>query len=207
MSFLNPTRAGLVAVAGLLLITMLAGCAAPVATPAVAQPAAPTAVPPTEAPAAPAATEAPTAIPPTEAPTAAPATEAPTAAPATEAPTAAPTEAPTAAPTEAPTAAPTEALLPATATVSFSQDILPLFNASCLKCHGGDDTKEGLSLKTYEDLMKGSVNGPVIVPGDPAASELVTQVARGKMPKRAAAWPEAQVKLLSDWVAAGAPNN
>lgn len=186
MFSLHRTRAGLVAVAGLLLIMALAGCAAPATTPALAQPAAATAVPPTEAPAAPVATEAPTTVPPTEAPTTVP-----------------PTEAPTAAPTEAPTEVPP----PAGATISFSKDILPLFNASCLKCHGGDDTKEGLSLKTYEDLMKGSVNGPVIAPGDPAGSELVTQVARGKMPKRAPAWPEERVKLLSDWVAAGAPNN
>ncbi len=184
MAFWNYTRAGLVVVTSLLLITVLAGCAAPAATPTAAQPAAPTAVPPTEAPAAPAAPAAPTAVPPTESPAAVP-------------PTAAPTEAPTAVPTEAPVAA----------AVSFSTDILPLFEQSCLKCHGGDDTKEGLSVKTYEDLMKGSVNGPVVVPGDPAASELVTQVARGKMPKRAAAWSEDQVKLLSDWVAAGAPNN
>ncbi len=189
MAFLNRrTQTGLVAVAGLLLITLLAGCAAPAATPTAAPPAAPTAVPPTEAPAAPVAPESPTAVPATLAPT--------------EAPTSVP---PTAAPTEAPTAAPTQA--PAAATVSFAKDILPLFEQSCLKCHGGDDTKEGLSVKTYEDLMKGSVNGPVIVPGDPAASELVTQVARGKMPKRAPAWPENQVKLLSDWVAAGALKN
>jgi mono/diheme cytochrome c family protein len=109
--------------------------------------------------------------------------------------------APTAVPTEAPTQAPT------TAAVSFAKDILPVFEQSCVKCHGGEKTEEGLSLKTYEDVLKGSKNGAVIEPGNPANSYLVDQIAKGKMPKRAQRLSDEIVLRISDWVAAGAPNN
>lgn len=136
--------------------------------------------------------------------TAAVATKAPTAAPS---PTTAPTKsAPTiASPTKgAATAAPTAASV---GSVSFSRNVLPIFDRICVKCHGGDETKEGLSLKSYADVMAGSNNGPVIVPGDVTNSFLIQQVVNGKMPKKGPRLLPAQIRTLSDWVAAGAPNN
>jgi mono/diheme cytochrome c family protein len=161
------------------------------------------AAPATQPPAA-AATAAPK---PTDMP-AATATEAPKAPPkATEKPATAATEAPKA--TEKPAATATQAAAPATkaASVSFAKDVLPIFQQNCVKCHGGEKTEASLVLKEYAAVMTGSENGPVVVPGNSSQSELVKLVAQGKMPKRANRLPDAQIKILTDWVDAGAPNN
>ena len=85
--------------------------------------------------------------------------------------------------------------------------MLPIFQQSCIKCHGGEKTEALLSLKDHAGLMAGSENGPVLKPGNAAESDLVTLVANGKMPKRANRLPDNQIKILTDWVNAGAPNN
>lgn len=141
---------------------------------------------PTQAPAAPAATQAPAA---TEAPKPTEAS-APTQAPAA-------TEAPK--PTEAPAAA---------AAVSFAKDVQPIFEQNCVKCHGGSDgIKGGLSLKTYDDLMKGGKDGQVIAPGDAANSMLVQAITEGKMPKRGTRLAQEKIDTIAAWVNAGAQNN
>ena len=138
------------------------------------------------------------------------ATEAPTAAPtavvvpATEAPTNPPTDSPTSAPaTEAPTAASSGQ----GSTVSFANDVLPLLESRCLSCHGGERTSEGLSLKSYADLMTGSNNGPVVSAGDANNSLIVELVATQKMPKRGPKLTPDQVQLLTDWINQGAQDN
>lgn len=142
----------------------------------------------------------------TEAPVSAP-TEA--VAPATEVPTDAPPSTDTAAPTEPAAATEAPATQPAVegATVSFANDILPIIESRCIGCHGGDRTEEGLVLKTHADIMAGSDNGPVIVPGDAANSLLVELVATQKMPKRGPKLTPPQVQLITDWVNQGALDN
>jgi mono/diheme cytochrome c family protein len=138
-----------------------------------------------------------------------------TSAPATEPPTEVLTEPPTEAPTEVPTEAPTEAATdaPATqpavegATVSFTSDILPIFQSRCIGCHGGERTQEGLDLKTHASLLAGSSNGLVVTPGDAANSLLVELVATQKMPKRGPKLTPDQVQLITDWVNQGALDN
>ena len=63
--------------------------------------------------------------------------------------------------------------------------------------------KGGLSLKTYDDLMKGGKDGQVIAPGDAANSMLVQSIAEGKMPKRGTKLPQATIDTIAAWVAAG----
>jgi uncharacterized membrane protein len=91
--------------------------------------------------------------------------------------------------------------------VSFSKDIAPIFQATCLSCHGGNKTEKSLDLKTYASLMAGSENGAVIVPGDAANSLLIQKVQSGNMPKRKPHLAADQIQLLVDWVNAGAQNN
>lgn len=129
---------------------------------------------------------------------------APTEAPQSAEPQLAPTEMAASAPTEAPTEAPAQA---AGATVSFANDVMPIIQSRCINCHGGERVEKGLNLSSYADLMAGSENGPVVEPGDPANSLLVKLVANQKMPKRGPKLTPPQVQIISDWVAAGAPNN
>jgi mono/diheme cytochrome c family protein len=93
------------------------------------------------------------------------------------------------------------------ADVSFANDVLPIIESRCVNCHGGDRIEEGLLMRTYDEILAGSDNGPIIVPGDVEGSLLVELVASKEMPKRGPKLTPPQVQIISDWVAAGAPNN
>ncbi|HQU37030.1 MAG: hypothetical protein CNIPEHKO_00699 [Anaerolineales bacterium] len=144
---------------------------------------------------------------PTDAP-ASPPTSQP--APATEALSPTDTSAPptdTAIPTVIiPTTPPTEAENQ-TATVSFSNEILPILDSRCKNCHGGRETKEGLNLTTYAALMAGSENGLILTPGDADNSLLAEQVITQEMPKRGPKLTPPQVQLIVDWINQGALDN
>jgi hypothetical protein len=182
----NGSRIVLVA-SMMILAAILAACSAAPAPPA----------------GAPAATQAPAA---TEAPAA---TTAPTEAPAaaTQAPAATEAPAATAVPTDVP--APTEAAAaPAAAAVSFSKDVMPVFEQSCIKCHGGSDgTKGDLDLTSYDNLMAGGKDGQVVSPGDAANSMLVKLMDQGKMPRRQPRLPQETIDMIAAWVNQGAQNN
>lgn len=91
--------------------------------------------------------------------------------------------------------------------VSFTNDILPIFERSCIRCHGGKRLEGELDLRSYSALLGGSENGQVIVAGDADASELVTQVIIGEMPRRAPKLETEKIQLLVDWVNQGARDN
>lgn len=126
---------------------------------------------------------------------------------ATSAPVILPTDtlAPTAEALPSDTPAPSET--PASAAVSFTNDVMPILQSRCFNCHGGRDTKEGLSFASYETLLAGSDNGAVVIPGDATASLIIQQLLEGKMPKRGPKLTPEQVQILIDWITAGALNN
>lgn len=121
-------------------------------------------------------------------------------------PTNVPTEAPTEIPTEPPTEVPTEAPVAETS-VSFTNDVMPIIESRCVNCHGGQRIEEGLVMRSFDDIMAGSDNGPVIVPGDTVNSLLVELITAQKMPKKGPKLTPPQVQTITEWVAAGAPNN
>jgi len=111
-------------------------------------------------------------------------------------------------PTEAPpTPTDTPAPVAETAAVSFAADVLPILERRCVKCHGGEKTEEGLILKTYADVMAGSWNGPVVEPGSAADSYLVELIVSGKMPNKEPRLLPSEIRLISDWIDAGALEN
>jgi mono/diheme cytochrome c family protein len=107
--------------------------------------------------------------------------------------------------TEVPTA--TEPSTTSTGDVSFANDVLPIFQATCVKCHGGEDLKEGLDLTTYDGLIAGSFNGAVITAGNADDSYLVHQLLEGEMPKRGPRLADEQIQIIVDWINQGAINN
>jgi hypothetical protein len=62
--------------------------------------------------------------------------------------------------------------------VTFASDIKPLFEQSCVKCHGGEKPKGKLRLDSLEGALKGSERGSVLKSGKSADSLLVHSVAR-----------------------------
>jgi hypothetical protein len=62
--------------------------------------------------------------------------------------------------------------------VTFSKDIQPLLQASCIRCHGSERPKAGLRLDSLEGALKGSKDGKVILPGNSKESPLVLAVSQ-----------------------------
>jgi mono/diheme cytochrome c family protein len=91
---------------------------------------------------------------------------------------------------------------------SFSEDILPIFNRSCLACHGALGGWDGAS---YEAVMSTGNNAPVVVPGDGDASTLGqkvlgTQTFGTIMPPGGRLSPD-EIQLIINWINAGALEN
>lgn len=92
-------------------------------------------------------------------------------------------------------------------TVSFANDVLPIIQSRCINCHGGEQTEEGLTMLTYADIMAGSDNGPVVIPGDAESSLMTELVSNQEMPKRGPKLTPPQVQIIIDWINQGALNN
>jgi len=57
--------------------------------------------------------------------------------------------------------------------VTYAKDIRPLFEASCIRCHGEERHKGDLRLDSLEAVLKGGEDGKVVVPGASKKSLLV----------------------------------
>lgn len=101
--------------------------------------------------------------------------------------------------------------------VSFQNDIDPILSDKCLKCHkppnGTGYVLTGLNMESYETLMKGTIFGTVIIPGDSKRS-VINKLTEGRagesmrMPHgNAKKLTAEEVKLLSLWVNQGALND
>lgn len=99
--------------------------------------------------------------------------------------------------------------------VSFKRDVMPILQANCLQCHapgGKGDLQSGLHMDSYENLMKGTKHGPVVVPGS-SLNSVLNQVVEGRvdksitMPHNHGPLPEEDIKILKAWVDQGAKNN
>ena len=91
--------------------------------------------------------------------------------------------------------------------VSFAKDVMPILNNSCTKCHGVEQVKAGLDMRTYDTLMAGSFKGADIIAGSAETSKLIELILSGKMPKRGEKLTPEQIQLITDWINAGALNN
>ena len=94
--------------------------------------------------------------------------------------------------------------------VTFDKDIKPLFEKSCVKCHGAEKAKGKLRLDSLAASLKGGEGGKCIVPGDSAKSTLVHSIARldpdAAMPPedKGAPLTEDQIGLVRAWIDQGA---
>ena len=90
--------------------------------------------------------------------------------------------------------------------LTFEKDVRPIVKAHCTHCHGEEDKPEGgvdLRLRRFMDLkLDGGAH--VIVPGQPAQSELVRLIKSGEMPKKGNQVSEAELAIIEKWIAQGA---
>jgi hypothetical protein len=61
--------------------------------------------------------------------------------------------------------------------VTYAGQIKPIFEKSCVKCHGQEKQKGKLRLDNLDAVLKGGQDGKVVLPGDSAGSMLVHNVA------------------------------
>jgi len=66
--------------------------------------------------------------------------------------------------------------------LGYTEDIQPIFERTCIACHSGVVQQLNLQVTTYEGVMRGSLRGPVIIPGDAPNSVLWQMISTGKMP-------------------------
>lgn len=84
---------------------------------------------------------------------------------------------------------------------SWEAGINELLNEKCGACHGAAAIG-GLDLTSYQNAMAGGKSGPVIIPGDPENSHLIQIQVDGGHPGQLS---EAELQIIKDWIAAGAP--
>ena len=89
--------------------------------------------------------------------------------------------------------------------VSFDQDVLPIFEASCAGCHGGAGGWTGTD---YDSAVTTGASGSAVVPGEVTASVLAlkvlgTQTTGGMMPPGQALSQE-EIDTILAWIEGGA---
>ena len=100
--------------------------------------------------------------------------------------------------------------------VDYQEEIRPILNKKCFKCHTGPKSKGGLRMDTPDDFAK-RIGGddPVIIPGDPSKSLLTIKAGLPRtdgdaMPpppareRGAEAMTTAELTLVQKWVSMGA---
>ena len=100
--------------------------------------------------------------------------------------------------------------------VSFSQNVKPILAENCLACHesGGAGTEaSGFNMASYDDLMKGTNFGPMVIAGDSEGSNMIVlmegradpsiSMPHGNMDPVA----KKDIETIRRWVDQGAKNN
>jgi hypothetical protein len=64
----------------------------------------------------------------------------------------------------------------------FKNEIQPIFEKNCVKCHGPEQKMAGLDLSDFAPMMAGSSSGPVIAPGKADRSLLWKMIENDQMP-------------------------
>src|SRR5580700_7092239 len=92
----------------------------------------------------------------------------------------------------------------------FETAVRPLLADQCFTCHSqkAGKTKGGLRADSRQTLLAGGETGPALVPGHPEASLMIKAVSYQdpdlQMPPKKRLAP-AEVAILSQWIARGAP--
>ncbi len=83
--------------------------------------------------------------------------------------------------------------------VSFSEDIIPIFNDNCISCHDGAISPTLTEGEAYDEL----ISEDIVNTGAPAESELVVKLREGHL----AGLSDFNIQKIEVWIAQGALNN
>lgn len=84
----------------------------------------------------------------------------------------------------------------------FQKDVLPIFEAKCLRCHGAKRRGGKLDMRTLEAMLEGGDTGPAIKPGNAKNSLLIELIHYKEMPpkKEKNFVTPADLELLRRWI-------
>ena len=96
-----------------------------------------------------------------------------------------------------------------TSKVEFVNDVKPILQTQCVRCHNDQSLLGGLNLMNRELAMRGSKRGPVLIPGDAEKSPLyrVTLLPAEQdhaMPATGAKLTDAEKEIIRQWIDQGA---
>jgi hypothetical protein len=88
--------------------------------------------------------------------------------------------------------------------VSFQKDVLPIFRAYCLNCHGDVGAPKGdVDLRTVASIKRGG-GGPILEVGNPDRSAIYTSIVDGAMPPNNKKPSRGEMDVIRDWILTGA---
>lgn len=94
--------------------------------------------------------------------------------------------------------------------VDFEKEILPIFEANCIGCHGAEKAMGKLKLDSAEGIQaKLAADAHLLTAGDPAKSELYERLVlpadnKKRMPKGADPLDQKSIDLIAAWIKEGA---
>jgi mono/diheme cytochrome c family protein len=92
--------------------------------------------------------------------------------------------------------------------IDFKKHIQPIFEDSCVKCHGRGRAKGDFQIDSRESLLKGGESGPAVLAGNSAESLLIELVMGFDpdtvMPQKGSKLTAEQIGLLRAWIDQGA---
>ncbi|HEV7925852.1 MAG TPA: c-type cytochrome domain-containing protein, partial [Verrucomicrobiae bacterium] len=93
---------------------------------------------------------------------------------------------------------------PASGSVDFKSQIKPIFEASCIRCHGRGRSRGGFQIDSRQSLLKGGDTGPGAAPGHSADSYIIELVSGLNpdevMPKKGKKLTPEEVGALRAWI-------
>jgi WD40 repeat protein len=106
-------------------------------------------------------------------------------------------------------------VLPAAATqaqdkTTYQDQVLPLIEANCAKCHNADKKKADLDLTSFQSLLKGSGSGVIVASGSPDSSKLwkaLTHAEEPFMPPNRPKLPDKDLEVFKKWIVGGLLEN
>ncbi len=92
--------------------------------------------------------------------------------------------------------------------VAFHEQVWPILERACVKCHGPEKQKGELRLDSLEAALKGGKGGAAVVPGNVEKSLLRTLIQHeqpdgDRMPPKEKLHPD-EIAIVEKWIAAGA---
>lgn len=91
----------------------------------------------------------------------------------------------------------------------FTKQVLPIFEAKCIRCHGDQRRGGKLDMRSLDALLAGGMSGPAIKPGNSKKSLLIELIHYNEMPpkKESSRVTKEELELLRKWIDARLAQN